>query len=184
MHHMKMKPSYHAVYSGLQGKRQMGKMPVSPTGGTPLKFRATLALLTAVLTLSGACSMNDDGNAQGSGEMAAFTGPSVMAAAARAFGLPAGAGAPYDVEFRDPDGPMPAALSYSFNVIAKPEAVLDYFRTACRAHGLSSPPPAFELTLQPGLLCSGRFDKGEGILMEVVPKCAGDRCSVYVEITG
>lgn len=150
-----------------------------------MKFRLKLALLAAVLNMVGACSMTEDSKADASTQtLSAFSGPSVMAKAARAFGLPAGAGAPYEVEFRDPDGPMPAALSYSFDVIAKPEAVLDYFRTACRAHGLSSPPPAFELTLQPGLLCSGRFDKGEGILVEVVPKCTGDRCSVYVEITG
>lgn len=129
--------------------------------------------------------MNDDGNAQGSRVAAtAFSGPSVMATAARAFGLPAGASAPYDVEFRDPDGPMPAALSYSFDVKASSDAVLDHYRVACRAHGLSSPPPAFELKLQPGLLCSGRFNKGEGILVEVVPKCVGTQCSVYVEITG
>lgn len=129
--------------------------------------------------------MNDDGNAQGSRVAAtAFSGPSVMATAARAFGLPAGAGAPRDVDFRDPDGPMPAALSYSFDVTAAPEAVLDHFRAACRAHGLSSPPSAAELAREPGLLCAGPFENRGEIGVQVVPKCTGDRCSVYVEISG
>lgn len=106
-----------------------------------------------------------------------------MAEAARAFGLPARSGPVRDVEFRDQDGTMPAALSYSFDVAAAPAAVLDHFRSACRAQGLSSPPGAVELQREPDLLCAGPFDNRESIGVQVVPRCARGQCSVYVEIS-